>query len=162
MGEPGNYASDDFRHFAIDAAKEFLKRGRLYLNLLRHQGRDLAAEFSIIGENRVMYHYSSGYEIDAAELEPGRKIRVDTLHQLYQSDLAGIDFMRGDETYKQRLASTSRRVLCLRASAPAIMPRLRHAAWCTGFEIKQWVRKQSGKPLVETFDLTLPAYCPPR
>lgn len=156
VGEPGSYAEPEFRAFIMDVAKEFLRRGRLYLNLLRHEGRNLGAELNLIGENRILYCYSAGYNIDLADMEPGRLVNIDTLQQLYRGDLAGIDFMRGDEPYKQRLSTSSRRVLRLRAIPPALLPRIRHAAWCTGFEVKQWVRQKAGRTPVETLDLTLP------
>ncbi|MDG2224398.1 MAG: GNAT family N-acetyltransferase [Rubripirellula sp.] len=155
VGKPGSYANPDFRNFIFEAAKSFLNQDRLHLNLLRHEGRNLAAELNLIGENRIMYCYSAGFDIEAAELEPGRLANVATLQELYRSNLAGIDFMRGDETYKSRLATSSRRVLRMRATAPNLIPRLRHAAWCTGFEVKQWMRKKTGKSPLETFDLGL-------
>lgn len=156
VGEPGSYADAGFRGFMFDTAKEFLKRGRLYLNLLQHAGRDIGAEINFIGENRILYCYSAGYDLESADLEPGRLVNIDTLQQLYRADLAGIDYMRGDEEYKKRLSTSSRRILRLRAVSPALLPRLRHAAWCTGFEVKQWMRKRTGRLPIETPDITTP------
>ncbi|MEM1069623.1 MAG: GNAT family N-acetyltransferase [Planctomycetota bacterium] len=155
-GQPGSFADPNFCSFIRDAAKRFLQNDRLYLNLLRYEGRNISAELNFVGENRVLYSYSSGYDLDSAKLEPGRLCTIDVLLELYRSNLAGIDFMRGDEAYKTRLASSSRRVLRMRVAPPAFVPRLRHAAWCTGFEVKQWVRKRTGRTPLETVDLTFP------
>ncbi|MDA9857070.1 GNAT family N-acetyltransferase [Rubripirellula sp.] len=141
VGESGSYANLKVRDFIFDMAKAFLNQGPLHLNLMQHEGRNLAAELCLIGGNRVTYCYSAGYGIEAADLEPGRLANVGTLQVLYRSDLAGIDFMRGYETYKSRLSTTSRRVLWMRATAPNLIPRLRRAAWCTGFEVKQRMQK---------------------
>jgi CelD/BcsL family acetyltransferase involved in cellulose biosynthesis len=110
VGESGSCANPRVRDFIFETAKAFLNQGRLRLNLMLHEGRSLAAELCLVGENRVMYCCSAGYGIEAADLQPGRLANVATLQELYRSDLAGIDFMRGDETYKSRLSTTSRRV----------------------------------------------------
>ena len=85
-------------------------------------------------------------------MEPGRILCIDGLYQLYESGFAGLDFMRGDEPYKTRFATHSRRVFRMRAVAPTMMPRLRHAVWATGFEVKQWMRKRTGRSLIEVKD----------
>ncbi|MGB0597841.1 MAG: GNAT family N-acetyltransferase [Rubripirellula sp.] len=142
VGESGSYSNRKVRDFIFETAKAFLQQGCLHLNLMRHEGRNLVAELCLIGENRFMYSYSAGYDIEAATLDPGRLANVATLQELYRSDLAVIDFMRDDVTYKSRFSTTSRRILRMRASAPNLISRLRHAAWCTGFEVKQWMREK--------------------
>jgi CelD/BcsL family acetyltransferase involved in cellulose biosynthesis len=155
-GESGSYADVKFRQFIAETAREFLSCGRLYLTTLKHEGKFIGAELDFIGENGVLYCYSSGYDLDASDLEPGRIICVDTLQELYRRNLEGINYMRGDEPYKARMASDSPRLFRLKAVAPSLLPRLRHAAWCTQFELRQLARRGIGRPMIDVVDMTLP------
>ncbi len=154
VGEAGSFASPTFRSFIREAARRFLYRGQLYVTALEHAEQIVAAELSFIGGNGIMYVYSAGYDTRHAELEPGRVLSVDTLRHLYRQSLSGIDYMRGDEEYKKRYATESRRLIQMRAVAPTFLPQLRHAAWCAGFELKQWARRQSGRQPIAVLDLT--------
>lgn len=152
-GQPGSYREDSFRRFVFETANEFLATGNLYLAALRHEGRIMGAELNFVGDNRISYSYSAGYDIEASELEPGRLLAIDTLLQLYREDLVGVDYMRGDEEYKRRFSTTSRKLLRLRAVAPTWLPRLRHVAWNTQFELTQWVRRRTGRRPIDVLEL---------
>ena len=154
VGEAGSFANPRFRSFIREAVQRFLSRGQLYLTALEHEDQIVAAELSFLGDNGVLYVYSAGYDTKRADLEPGRILGVDTLRHLYRQSLSGIDYMRGDEEYKKRYASESRRLIQMRVVAPAFLPQLRHAAWCTGFELKQWARRQTGRQPLAVLDLT--------
>lgn len=156
-GELGSYADPAFCQFVRESAIQFLDRGNLYLTALERDGTVIGTELNIIGDNRVLYSFSSGFDLNHSDVEPGRVLGVDTLQHMYRDGLAGIDYMRGDETYKQRFATESRRVLRLRAVAPAWLPKLRQAIWNTQFEFKQLVRRHTGRELFVVMDLTQPA-----
>ena len=158
-GESGSFADPNVESFIRDSAADFYSRGRLYLPSLMMEERIIAAELHFIGaggsgdSDKRLYCYSSGFDTKAAELEPGRILHVDTMMHLYREGYAGIDFLRGDEPYKQRAGAKPTRVLRMRAAAPKILPRLRHAAWWTGFEVKQWMRKRTGREPVVVVDM---------
>lgn len=153
-GEQGSFRDLRFQQFIRDTALQFYQRGDLYLTALERDGKIIGVELNIIGANRVLYSYSSGFDLDHSDVEPGRVLGIDTLQHLYRSGLAGIDYMRGDEEYKQRFAAESRRVLQFRAVAPAWYPKLRHAMWNTQFELKQLVRRKTGRAPIEVLNLT--------
>ena len=153
-GEPGSFADPEFESFIRDSAADFYTRGRLYLPTLSHQNEIIAAELHFVGGNDRLYCYSSGYETNASDLEPGRVLHVDTLMHLYRENLAGIDFLRGDEPYKRRAGAKPTKVLRMRAAAPTLLPQIRHAAWWTGFEVKQWMRKRTGRTPVIVVDMS--------
>ena len=153
-GEPGTFAEQSFRNFIHASVQRFLASGQLYLVALVFNGEVIAGELNIIGKDQIMYSYSAGYDIDFQDMEPGRILAIDSLVELYRGDLKGLDFMRGDEAYKTRFATHPRRVFRIRAVAPTMMPRLRHAVWSTGFEVKQWMRKRTGKTLIAVKDPT--------
>ena len=154
-GYPGSFANSRFRSFIHEAAQRFLKQGQLHVTNLVFQGNVIGGELNFIGENRIMYSYSAGYDTKYEAQEPGRVMCIAGMHELYERGLAGLDFMRGDETYKQRYATESRRLYRVRAVAPTPIPRLRHAMWATGFEVKQWMRRRTGRSLIEVQDATL-------
>lgn len=151
-GEPGSYADPRFVEFIRTAATEFWRAGGLYLTGLAKNDETIGVELNFIGADRVLYCYSSGFDLNDAELEPGRVLGIDTLQYLYRAGLRGIDFLRGDETYKQRLADSSRRVFQLRIVAPRLLPKLRHTLWNTQFELTNLARRHSGRPPITVVD----------
>ncbi len=153
-GQPGSYANPAFREFIHHAARDFFRRGRLHLPTLALDQKTIGGELHFLGGDQRLYCYSSGYDIQAAELEPGRILSTETLRDLYRLHLAGIDYMRGDEPYKKRMSATPTRLFQFRVIAPNWLPRLRHAAWCTQFELKQWVRRRTGRRPLEVADLS--------
>jgi CelD/BcsL family acetyltransferase involved in cellulose biosynthesis len=153
-GQPGSYADPVFREFIHQASRDFFRRGRLHLPTLQLDQKTIGGELHFVGEDQRLYCYSSGYDIQSAELEPGRILAAETLRDLYRMGLEGIDYMRGDEPYKQRMSASPARLFRFRVIAGAWLPRLRHAAWCTQFELKQWVRRQTGRRPLEVADLS--------
>ena len=153
-GRAGSYADPEFRRFMLDAAKAFLNQDQLYLVCLQQEGKIVGGELNFLGQDKILYSFTSGYDLNASELGPGRILRVDAFLQMYEQQWRGIDYLRGDETYKHRLASVSRPIMRVRAFAPALLPKLRHAACCTGFEFKQWMRRKTGRSPIQICDLT--------
>jgi CelD/BcsL family acetyltransferase involved in cellulose biosynthesis len=149
VGQPGSFADASTRQFIEQAFLNFYRRGKTYLPRLFADDKVVAGELSLIGDNQVMYCYSSGYDTAAEELEPGRLLCISALDQMYSSDIVAVDFMRGDEAYKDRFATDSRRVYEIRVFAPSWMPRLKHVAYWTGFELKQWMRRRTGRRALE-------------
>lgn len=154
VGEQGSYADQRFRNFVHETAMRFFRKGKLYLTALERDGVVVGAELNVIGDNLVLYSYSSGFDRDHSDVEPGRVLGVDTLRHLYQAGLSGIDYMRGDEEYKQRFATASRQVFRFRAVAPAWVPKLRHAIWSTQFELTQFARRHTGRKPIVVADIT--------
>ena len=153
-GQQGSYADQGFRSFVRETAIQHFRKNQLYLTALERDGVVIGAELNLIGDNRVLYSYSSGFDLDHSDVEPGRVLGADTLQHLYRSDLAGIDYMRGDEEYKQRFATESRQVFRFRAVAPAWYPKLRHAIWSTQFELTQIARRRTGRKPIVVADIT--------
>ena len=151
-GEPGSFADPAMREFLHDAMGNFHARGLAKVNAACIDGRTIAGEMMMIGGDRVAYGYSAGYDIDESELEPGRVVCVDTLNQMYgvEDRFDAVDFMRGDEEYKTRFTTESRRLFHLRAFAPVAPARWRAMAYRAQFGVKQWLRRRSGRTPVVT------------
>ena len=152
-GETGTYAEPQFRDFIEAAVRAFEANGQLYLPTLHHGSDVIAAELHFIGQNGRSYCYSTGYDINQMELEPGRLLNVCVLQHVHESTWLGVDLLRGDEPYKQRMKAEPRKLIRMRAVAPAIVPRLFDAAWRTQFVLKQWMRGKTGRKLIEVIEL---------
>lgn len=153
VGEPGSYATAEARQFLHDVADSFFHRGRLNLVTLMLAGRPIGAALHLIGGGGRLYCYSTGNDPDHANSKPGNIITSKVLWDAHHSDADGVEYLRGDELYKQRLGAEPKRLLQLRAFAPGWLPRLRHVAWSTGFELKQFARRRTGRKPVERVDL---------
>lgn len=140
VGQPGSYASPKFRSFIHDTCQRFLSRGSLQLLNMRLHDRSIGMVAALIGDDGGVYGYSSAYEIDEAHLEPGRLLSVHELQRAHQDRRPFVDYMRGDETYKQRMLASPTRLIRLRVVAPQSVAKLRHKIWLAGFEAKQWIR----------------------
>lgn len=153
-GQSGSFADDAFRQFVHDAGDGLFERDRILLATLWRGEQAVAGSLQLLGENQSIYCYTSGYCMSHADLEPGLVLNVVILRYAYQRGFAAVDYLRGDEPYKARFKAEPRRLLKLRAVAPAWFPRLCHAAWMTGFELKQFVRKRIGRKPIDVVDLT--------
>ncbi|SRR6056297_223465 len=152
-GQPGSFANDSMRRFITSVVVQFFQQQRLRLPLLMHEGELIAGELQVVGDDGVLYSYMSGMEPRFEALEPGRIITATTLRHVYETGMMGLDMLRGDETYKQRIRGEPRRLLQLQAEAPSMTPQLKKAAWSAAFEVKQWVRGQLGRSPVVSVDL---------
>ena len=78
LGQRGSFASESFARFHRQTAPRLLAAGRLRLAWLEVDGRTVAAEYQVLG-NDVVYAYQSGIEPISLEHEPGRLITIATL-----------------------------------------------------------------------------------
>ncbi|EMI20183.1 cellulose biosynthesis protein celD [Rhodopirellula maiorica SM1] len=154
VGEPGTYADKQLRDFVTQMAHEMFRNDRLYLPVLRLDGRIIGGELGILSDD-LLYIYSSGFDLDAANLEPGRILAVNTLKYVHDQGLRGIEYMRGDEPYKARSGAEPTPLLQLRVVAPRWWAKVCHSAWSAQFELKQWARRRTGRELVKVVDMAL-------
>jgi CelD/BcsL family acetyltransferase involved in cellulose biosynthesis len=154
VNQPGSFATQTFRSFIHDVANGFRQSGRLHLPTLHLGDHTISAELHFLTANNELLCYSSGYDIDFAHHEPGRLLLVQTIRDLYRNDWQGIDFLRGEETYKQRFGGRPEQLLRVRVFSPRWSSQLRHSLWTVSFETKQWLRNQLGRVPHQTFHLT--------
>src|SRR5207244_453594 len=72
---------------------------RLRLHWLELDGRPVAAEYHIAGED-IVYAYQSGIEPEVLHEEPGHLAAIATLQLAIAQGYRAFDFLRGDEPYK--------------------------------------------------------------
>lgn len=138
-GAQGVFDEPRMTAFHRSAMSNLLKAGQLRLTWLELDGQAVAAEYSLTG-GRTIYAYQSGMAPSAAEHEPGSLSLIATLKDAIQQGYQAVDFLRGDEPYKQhwRAAPTSNVEIRI---FPGRWPhRLRHSFWLAGRRAKTLLR----------------------
>ena len=120
-----------------------LRESRLGLHWAELDGRPIAAEYQLLGAD-VVYCYQGGIEPDAADLSPGQIATLCTFKTAIEQGYRAIDFLRGDEPYKQRWRARRCPTEELRIVADRATAQLHHVAWLAGYDAKQWLKSAMG------------------
>ncbi|MGL4576712.1 MAG: GNAT family N-acetyltransferase [Burkholderiaceae bacterium] len=136
VGDPGCFADPRFEPFLREAATQLLARGQLQAFSLWLDDRPLAADIGFRTEFRTDFGthnrwlcYQAGIDPALMEHEPGKLANIHILRHAEKFGITSVDFLRGDEPYKQQLKADPHPVCDLRFSAPNISGNLRHAWW---------------------------------
>lgn len=141
----------------------------------------VAAQLHFIGDDGRLYCYTTGVNYEHGDLTPGKLLNAYILHHLHERNsaegpvsfdgrhpadeahpadevhpinrdrLKGVDFLRGDEEYKQRIYAQSAPLLTVDAFAPTLRGRVA----CLGHDwlqsAKQRYRRLRKRPPCDTF-----------
>ena len=140
LGKPGCFQSNTFEQFHRAVTELFFRQGRLGLHWLEFDGRPVAAEYQILGDD-VVFAYLGGIEPDALECEPGRLITFATLQRAIEDEYRGFDFCRGDEPYKSHWRATPRANVSWRVVSTRSSARLRNRLWTAGQSARKWIKR---------------------
>ena len=105
--------ADFFRRMASAMAAEDLVR----LFMLRINNRPAAAVLCFVAGS-FLYLYNSGYDPEFSSLSVGLVSKALCLRWAIENGFRGLDFLRGDESYKYDLGAQDQRVYRLRLSRP--------------------------------------------
>ncbi|MFM2399564.1 MAG: hypothetical protein RL341_1721 [Pseudomonadota bacterium] len=136
MGDAGCFADPRFEPFLREVATQLLPRGQLQAFSLWLEGRPIAADIGfrtdsrmdVRGESRWLC-YQAGIEPGLMEHEPGKLANIHILRHAEKFGVTTVDFLRGDEPYKQQLKADPHPVCDLRFTAPGLAGNLRQAWW---------------------------------
>lgn len=126
LGQIGCFADRKFAAFHADAARQFLRDGRLRLHRLELDGRPVAAEYHLVGDSTV-YAYQSGLDPEVLDEEPGRLAAIAVLRNAIAEGLTHYDLLRGDEPYKAHWRAEPMPTENISLAAPRWSSRLRFA-----------------------------------
>ena len=144
-GQPGSFAAPQSREFIQRANAAAFAQGQLHLRILEWEGQPASGEIGYIGRDQVLYLYCVGRAPALEAKSVGALGNLATQLEAFNSDLQGVDYLRGDETYKTRCHAKPTPCLSVRIAAPTWQSRLRHAAWLTQFEMCQLIRRGVGR-----------------
>jgi CelD/BcsL family acetyltransferase involved in cellulose biosynthesis len=157
VGDAGCFADLRFEPFLREAAAQLLARGQLQAFSLWLEGRPIAADIGFRAESRTDFGthsrwlcYQAGIDPDLMEHEPGKLANIHILRHAEKFGLTTVDFLRGDEPYKQQLKADPHPVCDLRFTAPGMAGNLRYAWWQARAKLgsARAVLKQKLKPVV--------------
>lgn len=124
-GESGCFADGRFKHYVELACHELLPSGRVEIGILEDAGQPVAAHLCLIDAQRNRYMYQAGRDPARAAENFGRMLNALTIRRACQEGIGFIDFLRGDELYKHRLAATATPCLRLRVIPPTTIAKVR-------------------------------------
>jgi len=143
LGQPGCFASSRFRAFHEDVLPRLLQESRLGLHWVELEGRPIAAEYHLLGDETV-YCYQGGIAPEAAGHSPGQIATLFALEQAVENGYRAFDFLRGNEPYKRQWRAEFRPNVELRIIAKRTAAQLRHGIWLAGCDVKHWVKEAMG------------------
>jgi CelD/BcsL family acetyltransferase involved in cellulose biosynthesis len=103
----GVFAKPEVKAFLNDMARNAAKQGSLYLAWLTSGDTIVACHMGFV-QNGVLHLYHTTYDAEYGTYSPGNIMMIETIKWAVDSQLRELDFMRGDEAYKQRFATGSR------------------------------------------------------
>ena len=143
LGQPGCFASQRCRAFHEEVLPQLLKESRLGLHWVEMNGRPVAAEYHLLG-NETVYCYQGGIEPEDASVSPGQIATLFSFKLAIENGYRVLDFLRGNEPYKRQWRAEFRPNVELRIIAGRTSSQLRHSVWLAGCDVKQWVKGAIG------------------
>ncbi|MDR3448278.1 MAG: GNAT family N-acetyltransferase [Alphaproteobacteria bacterium] len=106
-GASGVFSCPAVKGFLHGLAQDAASRGMLYLAWMSCGDTIVACHMGFI-RSRVLHLYHTTYDADFGAFSPGNSMMIETIKSAIDAGLIELDFMRGDESYKQRFASGTR------------------------------------------------------
>jgi CelD/BcsL family acetyltransferase involved in cellulose biosynthesis len=114
ISEPGNLARPGFADFLREVCTAPPPGASTRLYVLEYEGKPAAALLAFwCGENALFYQTGWDPESPVARMSPGMVLVAQSIREAIEGGLRYFDFLRGEETYKSRLAKTSRKTVTL-------------------------------------------------
>lgn len=135
--QPGCFSDARFRRFIHLVCEAMGPGNMLRLATLEESGVPIASHFYLQDAAGNRYMYQSGREPTSQVANIGRMLNAITVRAACEERVEFIDYLRGNEIYKQRLGALPTACRRIRAVPPAAGPRVRHSLWTMGRELKQ-------------------------
>ena len=135
LGQPGCFATKEFRTFFETAMRAMLDRHMAEIILLERAGKVVAANAWLV-QNNIGFGYQCGRDPEEDAHRVGRILQSVALRDNCRQGLVAFDFLRGDEEYKQQMRAVPTVCQRLRVVARARMSELRHTIWATCREVR--------------------------
>jgi CelD/BcsL family acetyltransferase involved in cellulose biosynthesis len=144
-GLSGAFASTTFQSFHLEIARSFAEKGWMGLFVLKLSGNPVAALYGFM-YNSKYYLYLTGFNPKYAKYGVGSMLITSVIRESINKGLKEFDFMRGDEAYKTRWASSTRWNRNIIITPTNSLARAQYWVsrkyWNSGKEIKSLLRIQ--------------------
>lgn len=135
LGDEGCFADPKFSAFLALASERLLERNQLQAFSLWLDGQPIAADIGFRSPDRWLC-YQAGIDPGKMDREPGKLANVYILKNAERFGIRTVDFLRGDEPYKQQLKADPHPVQDLRFSRPGIRGKTKYLGWQT----REWMK----------------------
>jgi CelD/BcsL family acetyltransferase involved in cellulose biosynthesis len=139
LGDAGCFANRRFEAFLREAALRLLERNQLQAFTLWHGQRPIAADIGFRSQERWLC-YQAGIDPEFLALEPGKLANVLILRDAERFGIKVVDFLRGDEPYKQQLKAQPKPFCTVRFSRPNLAGKADHWRWEVTAKTKRWIK----------------------
>jgi CelD/BcsL family acetyltransferase involved in cellulose biosynthesis len=102
---PSVLSYDTGLKFHLDVAKKFAEKGWLALYFLIVDEEPIASDYAFKFNNKI-YQYLSGFNEDFSKYSPGHLLTNELINIFRESGINKLDFLRGEEKYKQDWCSS--------------------------------------------------------
>ncbi len=153
QGKSGCFKDERFRKFVESGCEGLAKDGRIRVGLLEDKGQPIASHLYLVDSAGNWYQYQSGRDPNRESERIGNILNVIAVRHACANGVKFIDYLRGNEIYKERLGAVAAKCLRTRLVAPTWLPRVRHHLWEFGREVKHSVqtwRNSSNTPSDKT------------
>jgi CelD/BcsL family acetyltransferase involved in cellulose biosynthesis len=133
----GCFSDPRFDSFTHHALGRLHPQGAMRVALMTMDDRPLAGAV-LLRQGSVMSFYLVGMDVAQQEHLPGWQLNLALIQTAFQWGCRSVEFLRGDEPYKQRLGAQSTTQHRWLAAAPGMMPWLLHQAYEAGHHVRQW------------------------
>jgi CelD/BcsL family acetyltransferase involved in cellulose biosynthesis len=138
-GEGGVFAEPGILDFHREATERLLAFGQLRLSWLELDGHPAAAEYCL-SDDRTVYSYQSGFDPESIAHEPGVMTLVATMQDIISHGWTGLDFLRGDESYKLDWRAVPKPMHDVRILPGNLHGHLRQSLWQVATGAKDLLR----------------------
>lgn len=130
----GAFACEPFQRFLLNVVEGHWKNGSLFLSMLNFEGNEIAGSIGVWSDDALNV-YLCGMDPVHSDHRPGWTLNIGNVKFAIERGV-DIDFLRGDEFYKERLGAVPTVQGRWVAAAPRLIPRLRHSA----YQAATWLR----------------------
>jgi CelD/BcsL family acetyltransferase involved in cellulose biosynthesis len=141
-GVDGCFSNPSFTEFLRRAALAFFESQQLWMTAVDVHGQSAAAAM-FLRANDELFLYQCGMNLELRSHQPGWLMNLLSLRAAIDNSIRAVDYLRGNERYKQELGARIVPQSDWRIAAPQTLSRLRHQIWRT----QGWLR-DLGKQLV--------------
>lgn len=150
-GEAGAFSSAERRHFYVEMAEAFLRRGWLEFWRLEIEGRTCATQFCFRYRDTVSL-LQEGFDPKYAADKIGYALRAHVLETMIQTGAKHYDFLGGSDSYKPKFGASTGSYLTLHFAGPSLLGRIELARERRTRQVRRWLRNNLPQRLVAALD----------
>ncbi|QDV24958.1 GNAT family N-acetyltransferase [Aureliella helgolandensis] len=135
-GKEGCFASSRFSKFTKAACQALHAKRQCSIATLVADQTPVASSLLLHGA-QGNYVYQTGRDPNFPTQRYGTMLNALLLREMQHRQFQFVDFLRGNEVYKDRLGAVPSECVRIRVVAPRILPRLRYGAWMLGSRLRR-------------------------